>query len=109
VKEKVSRIRLLYACHHFAKEVGSTIRDESRRNGAHKKSVAYLLAATAEVTLIDSPEPVDTRLAKAFSEVGRGDFMAFMDKVVSLKDDNERGTVMSQFASKCDSAVGATK
>ncbi|WP_341908352.1 hypothetical protein [Polaromonas sp. YR568] len=106
-RDKVSRIRLLYSCHHFAKEVGATTPDQSQRQRAQNKSIAYLVSATEEVTSIDGPELADTRLAKAFFEVGRGDFVAFMEKVVSLNAEAERFALISQFTNKCDGVMSS--
>lgn len=108
LKDQIARIRTLYACSHFAKEVASVQENEERRANLQKRVTAYTTRAAAQATALDTPqdEP-NTRLVDALSELGKSDFAAFMHKAMAIADTTERNGKLNAFAARCDREAAA--
>lgn len=107
-KDQIARIRTLYACSHFAKEVASVQETEELRANLQKRVTAYAAKASAQAAALDTPqdEP-NTRLVDALSELGKSDFAAFMHKAMGMADNAERNTTLNKFAARCDREAAA--
>lgn len=103
LKDQIARIRTLYACSHFAKEVASVQVNEELRANLQKRVTAYTAKAGAQAVALDTPqdEP-NTRLVDALSELGKSDFAAFMHKAMAIADTTERNGALNAFAARCD-------
>ncbi|MFZ2307298.1 MAG: hypothetical protein WAW73_08455 [Rhodoferax sp.] len=108
LKDQIARIRTLYACSHFAKEVASVQENEERRANLQKRVTAYTAKAAARATALDSPQDdPNTRLVDALSELGKSDFAAFMHKAMAIADTTERNGKLNAFAARCDREAAA--
>lgn len=108
LKDQIARIRTLYACSHFAKEVASVQVNEELRANLQKRVTAYTAKAGAQAAALDTPqdEP-NTRLVDALSELGKSDFAAFMHKAMAIAETAERNGVINTFAARCDREAAA--
>lgn len=108
LKDQIARIRTLYACSHFAKEVATVQENEERRANLQKRVTAYTAKAAAQASALDTPqdEP-NTRLVDALSELGKSDFAAFMHKAMAIADTAERNGKLNAFAARCDREAAA--
>lgn len=107
-KEQIARIRTLYACSHFAKEVASIQKDEGSRSNLQKRVTNYAARASTQAAALDTPQgDPNTRLVDAFSELGKSDFAAFMQKTVAIANDTERNAALNAFAARCDREAAA--
>jgi|GEM_PF-2977817 len=107
-KDQIARIRTLYACSHFAKEVASVQEKEELRANLQKRVTTYADKAGALAAALDTPqdEP-NTRLVDAFVELGKADFAAFMHKAMAIADTTERNAALNAFAARCDREAAA--
>lgn len=107
-KEPIARIRTLYACSHFAKEVASVQVKEELRANLQKRVTSYASKAATLAAALDTPqdEP-NTRLVDAFAELGKADFAAFMHKAMAVADTTERNAALNAFAARCDREAAA--
>jgi hypothetical protein len=108
LKDQIARIRTLYACSHFAKEVASIQTDEGNRAKLEKRVTGYAAKASEQAAALDTPQgEANTRLVDAFSELGKSDFAAFMHKTVAIADTTERNAALNAFAARCDREAAA--
>lgn len=108
LKDQIARIRTLYSCSHFAKEVASVQVNEELRANLQKRVTAYTAKAGAQAAALDTPqdEP-NTRLVDALAELGKSDFAAFMHKAMAIADTTERNGALNAFAARCDREAAA--
>ncbi|MBI2754945.1 MAG: hypothetical protein HYX46_15735 [Betaproteobacteria bacterium] len=107
-KEQIARIRTLYACSHFAKEVASVQEKEDLRANLQKRVTTYAAKAGVQAAALDTPQDeANTRLVDALSELGKADFAAFMQKAMAIAETTERNGVINAFAARCDREAAA--
>lgn len=107
-KEQIARIRTLYACSHFAKEVAAIQTDDGNRAKLEKRVTSYAAKASVQAGSLDTPqEDANTRLVDAFADLGKADFAAFMHKTVAIADSTERAAALNAYAARCDREAAA--